>query len=116
MEIYIENEIDENNDIRIKLLLNKIDKEKFKKILYARDKKNKFKIEYYRIIVSTFDIAESIIWNIFNTKFEDQFINITESNFILLEGLKSETNLNIEKICKAFNYKNTYELGSYFDF
>ena len=104
---FLNNPLDSNLDLRIKFLNNEIDEKGFKQTLHTRNKKMNFKKQLIQIIMSTFDIAEIILWNIYDSK-KDYSIIVKNKN--LLVELNVDTNKNINYLSNKFGYKTTYKV------
>jgi len=118
---HLQNNNNKNLDLRIRFINNEITDKRFKEILHARDKKNYFTKQIIQNILSTYEIAELILWAIVdsvpqhkNKDKECEAIEKIEKNITLLKELITDTNINIDKICNEFNYKNNYVINKYF--
>ena len=107
---FINQNEDQNEDIRIRYIKNEIDKKSFEKLLHARDKKKKFKKELKQNLLFTHDIAEILLWNMC-----DDFKNndSVEKNIELLRELVFDFNKNTSNLCEKFGYtyQNIYTLN-----
>jgi len=68
----IDNDVNDNNDIRVQFLLNQIDEEKFKRLIHCRDKSNAKKLDIYRIMELFDTVSRDLLIRLKNaTSFED---------------------------------------------
>ena len=104
---YINNNNDENQDIRFKLLNKEIDEKKFKSTLHQRNKKRNFKKYVYEIIIPTTEIFENYLWTVFdiikNKKIEEIDDELNKI-FDILSELIDSSNKTIEKIYLEHDY------------
>ena len=119
--IFLQNNNDKNLDLRIKFINNELTDKRLKETLHARDKKNYFSKQIIQNVMSTYEIAELILWAIvdsiptYENKFkENESIEKINKNITLLQELINDTNKNIQKICDEFKYKNNYIIDENF--
>lgn len=106
---YINDNSENNNDIREKYVKNELGEKAFKQVLHLRDKKRYFKKQLIQTLLFTFEIAELLLWNIADANNAD----IIDKNIQLLMNLNLDTNKNINILCEKFKYKNSYEIIMY---
>ena len=104
---FLNNPTDPNLDLRMKFLNNEIDEKGFKYTIHTRNKKLNFKKQLIQIIISTYDIVEIILWNIYDSR---EFYDIVLKNKNLLVELNSDTNKNIINLSNKFGYKTIYKI------
>jgi hypothetical protein len=107
---FMNNNNEKNKDIRIKYIKNEIDEKSFKQTLHLRDKKIYFKKNLITLSLFTYEIAETLLWNIVDSKND---IDIISTNIQLLKNLNDDTNKNIDILCSKFGYKSSYEIKQY---
>ncbi len=104
---YINNNNNENEDLRFKFLNKEIDEIKFKSVLFARIKKRNFKKAVYEIIIPTSEIVENYLWTIIdivkNSNKENLNNEIMKIINILFE-LYNSSNETIKNIYLENNY------------
>jgi len=106
------NDNDENNeDIRYKYLYNEIDDKHFKSMLHARNKKISLRKAIYEIIISTTEIIENYLWSIVDINTNVNYNNEkkcdeTQKILQILDELKNNTNKITENIYLEHNYKS----------
>jgi hypothetical protein len=114
---YLQNNNDKNLDLRIKFINNELTDKRLKETLHARDKKSYFIKQIIQNIMSTYEIAELILWamvdsiSTYQNNLKDKEYETVEKikkNITLLQELLEDTNKNIQKICDEFKYKNNY--------
>jgi len=114
---YLQNNNDKNLDLRIKFINNELTDKRLKETLHARDKKSYFIKQIIQNIMSTYEIAELILWAMvdciptYENNLKDKEYETVEKikkNITLLQELLEDTNKNIQKICDEFKYKNNY--------
>lgn len=96
-----------NKDYRYQLLNKEINEKKFKQIIHQRYKKHNFDKELAKLILSTFDITELMLWEIVNIKTDQEQKSIEKISLKIYEGIQeliNETNTNIIEIKKSFGY------------
>jgi hypothetical protein len=118
---YINNNNDENQDIRFKFLNKEIDEKKFKSTLHARNKKRNFRKSVYGIMIPTTEIFENYLWTIFditkNKKIEEIDIELNKI-FSILSELIDSSNKTIENIYLEHKYspkiifEKTFQINS----
>ena len=115
---YLQNNIDKNQDLRIRYINNDITEKKLKETLHARDKKNNFMRNIIQTIICTYEISEILLWNIADfipknhIKGNEVNLNIVENiekNIELLIQLSIDTNTNLENISNDFKYAVKYK-------
>lgn len=111
----LNNNAEQNQDLRIKYIKNQIDKKSFEKTLHARDKKANFRKELKQNLLFTYDIAEIILWNICDESKKKQLV---EKNVELLKQLSTDFNTNTYNLCEKFGYlyQNIYILNNDYQF
>lgn len=109
---YINTDRANTQDLRIKFLKNEIEEEAFKKTLHLRDKKRYFNKQLCQTFIFAFDIAEYLLWNMFNTDYTDSLI--LNKNIKSLIDFYEDTNKNIDTLSKQFGYKNIYKMEKYY--
>ena len=108
---YINNNNDENQDIRFKLLNKEIDEKKFKSTLHSRNKKRNFKKSVYEIIIPTTEIFENYLWTVFDitkNKNKEEIDDELNKIFDILKELIDSSNKIIENIYIEHDY--TYKI------
>lgn len=113
----LENNLDENLDIRLDYINNIKDEKKVKEDLHRRDKKIYFKKQISQIILYAFDIAEIIFWNFHDDieKNKSEIISVSEKYLNLFNEIITDTNISLKKISTKFNYTTLYLLGQDFE-
>ena len=115
---YLQNNIDKNQDLRIRYINNDVTEKKLKETLHARDKKNNFMRNIIQTIICTYEIAEILLWNIVDFIPKDHIkgnevnLNIMENiekNIEILIKLSIDTNTNLENISNDFKYAVKYK-------
>jgi hypothetical protein len=118
---YINNNDENNEDIRYRFLYNEIDDKHFKSMLHARNKKVSLKKAVYEILISTSEIVENFMWTIHDINNKDIFEYSIEDKEVevkkiidILSDLRNDTNKTIEGIYSEHNYKPQEILGHSF--
>jgi hypothetical protein len=104
---YINNNNDENEDLRFKFLNKEIDEKKFKSVLFARIKKRNFKKSIYEIIIPTTEIIENYLWTIVDivkSSSKEELNNEIMKIVNILFELHNSSNETIKNICLENNY------------
>lgn len=104
---YLNADATSNLDLRIKFLNNDIDEKLFKQTLHTRNKRYNFNKQIIQTIVSAFDVAELILWHIYDSK-KDYSIIVKNKN--LLVELNTDMNKNISTIYTKFGYKQSIKI------
>lgn len=106
---FINNNIDDNEDIRYKLLRNEIAEKHFKSMLHARSKKASFKKTIYEILVSTTEIVENFLWAIVDAEQKEEFHpDDIDKIMKFIEELRCDTNNIIMNVANEHNYTGSY--------
>jgi len=114
---YLENNIEKNQDLRVRYINNDITEKNLKETLHARDKKNNFMRNIVQTITSAYEISEILLWNIVDcipqkNIDKNELKNIMENvekNIELLIQLSIDTNTNLEIISNDFKYTVKYK-------
>jgi hypothetical protein len=126
----LQNNNDQNLDIRLDYINNIKDEKKIKQDLHRRDKKVYFKKQITQLMLYAYDIAEIIFWNFHdaipekylqknihkNLNEEDKslIISISEKHLNLINEIISDTNASLRNISDKFNYTTLYLLDKDF--
>jgi hypothetical protein len=116
----LQNNNDQNLDIRLDYINNIKDEKKIKQDLHRRDKKIYFKKQITQLILYAYDIAEIIFWNfhdaipekylqknISKNLYEEgsiEIISIAEKHLNLINQIIADTNNSLRNISDKFNY------------
>lgn len=96
-----ENYIEDNNDIRVKFLLNEIDEEKFKKLIHFRNKQNAKKLDIYRIMELFDTVTRDFLIRLKDCKSQIEIMNIYKEINTLVEYSNKQMQI------VATRYKNS---------
>lgn len=110
---FLSNNIDKNQDIRIRFINNDLNLHSFKKILHSRDKKTFYLKQVIYTLINTFEISEIILWNIIDNLYHPPIISFNISS---LNQLSSDTNSILLNISNDFNYSSYISFSTLFKF
>ena len=100
--------VESNLDIRIQFMLNKKDEKNFKKSLYAREKKIRYKQELRQIVQMYSDVGKEVLLNMYKL-YRNNILNPDKIKEIFNEinELSKYTITQIDNLQERFGYKNT---------
>jgi hypothetical protein len=106
---YINNNEDENDDLRFKFLEKSILEKQFKSTLFSRSKKRNLKKSVYEIIIPTSEIIENYLWTIYdiakNNNKKEEINNEISKILNIIYELHLVSNETIKKIYLENNYE-----------
>ncbi len=110
---YQTDQVVNNQDLRIKYLMNEIDENEFKSILQKNDKKNRKKRDIYNVLILFVNACTDILYRFADVIRQQDFIkNVNENHIIELTNILDEINKIIdycnecnENIGKSYNSK-----------
>jgi hypothetical protein len=96
---YVVNNNQDNEDLRIKYMVNEIEADKFKVLLQQREKKNEKKTEIHMVLTTYLAVAMDLINSVRTFTSKDQLPPLIEA----LSNIRTYTNKSMVPISKRYN-------------
>ena len=107
---YIQNNDDENNDLRLKFLNKSIQEKHYKSQIHKRDKERQFKKNICQLFLIMFETVELYLWEITT----EENISIKRNIFQNMLDLKDSTNNKIQELIPLFGYHRHLQINNNF--